>query len=106
MCSLYEVVSNHTERDTEALLTAVSSSVSLLSTLTMIILYICFSNLRQSSRGYLLMINICDFVTSSCFFLSSFHNWILDSFIIRQIEVCVFVNIEGLGVLYSVLLLK
>ncbi|KAK8809237.1 hypothetical protein WA171_000821 [Blastocystis sp. BT1] len=52
----------------------------------MIILYVCFSNLRKSSRGYFLMINICDFVTSACFFLSSFHNRVLDSFVVRQIE--------------------
>lgn len=90
MCSLYEVVSNHTEKDPEALLATISSSVSLVSTLTMIILYICFSNLRKSSRGYFLMINICDFVASACFFVSSFDNRILDSFIVRQIEVGLF----------------
>ena len=56
--------------DNNEIFVVVSSSISFLSTLVMIVFYITFPNLRKSSRDYLLMINLCDFLCSICFLLS------------------------------------
>lgn len=68
-------------------LAIVSSSISLFSTLVMILLYMSFSKLRESSRGYLLMINICDFCCSLCFLLSAIETSLIREDIERMIEV-------------------
>lgn len=84
---------------------AISSSLSLLFSGLMIILYVSRSKLRQASRGYLVMINVCDFVTSICFLCSSLEVSVLNAAIIRKIEVRTFVRkSKSLGLLNSILL--
>lgn len=74
--------------ESNELFVVVSSSISFLSTLIMIVFYIAFPNLRKSSRDYLLIINLCDFLCSICFLLSG-----LDiSFISIDMDMTVKVN--------------
>ena len=80
--------SNHTEYSGSNTIVAVSSSLSLVTTGLMIILYLSRSKLRQASRGYLVMINVCDFVSSLCFLFSSLKMPFSDNAIIQRIEVC------------------
>ena len=70
-----------------ATMTCVSSSISLAFSLTMIIFYFSFKNLRKGSRGYLVMINICDFSCSLSFLFSSIDIPFFQSFLARLIEV-------------------
>ena len=78
--------SNHTEYSGSNTIVAVSSSLSLVTTGLMIILYLSRSKLRQASRGYLVMINVCDFVSSLCFLFSSLKMPFSDNAIIQRIE--------------------
>lgn len=65
----------------------VSSSLSLVFSLAMILLYCSNKNLRKGARGYLLMINICDFGSALFFFLSALDVPYVNSRIVRIIEV-------------------
>lgn len=97
--------SNQTEYVGNHVAVAISSSLSLLFSGLMIILYLSRSKLRQASRGYLVMINVCDFVASICFFCSSFDLSLLRVDLIRKIEVGkVFAQSELLGLPYPILL--
>ena len=86
--------SNQTEYTGSHTIVAVSSSLSLVTTGLMIILYLSRSKLRQASRGYLVMINLCDFVSSLCFLFSSLKTPFSGNAIVQRIEVCL---LEGLS---------
>ena len=96
--------SNHTEYSGSNTIVAVSSSLSLVTTGLMIILYLSRSKLRQASRGYLVMINVCDFVSSLCFLFSSLKMPFSDNAIIQRIEVCLAKGYRGIGLFHPVLL--
>lgn len=70
-----------------ATMVCVSSSISLAFSLTMIVFYVSFKNLRKGSRGYLFMINVCDFACSLSFLLSSLDVPVFQCPLARLIEV-------------------
>ena len=70
-----------------ATMVCVSSSISLVFSLTMIVFYVSFKNLRKGSRGYLFMINVCDFACSLSFLLSSLDVPVFQCPLARLIEV-------------------
>ncbi|KAK8825510.1 hypothetical protein WA577_000683 [Blastocystis sp. JDR] len=69
-----------------ATMVCVSSSISLVFSLTMIVFYVSFKNLRKGSRGYLVMINVCDFACSLSFLLSSLDVPVFQCPLARLIE--------------------